>query len=400
MFPKLQTSPYLTCILPNEPIPIVYMTDTKEPTCPEQDKAENAAFGVIGLDRKTVWHTEIRALKALEFAAKRPIAEHELIQMFGAGLISDLKHRGWLQYPEDLCKEYWLRTGQIEITSHCNWRCNYCPVSQDPKPKATMSLSLFEEIVEKLSKVPTIKFITFHFYNEATLDKFFKDRIYILAKYGMKLSLASNGSALTEDKICLLKDTGVLHHLLINMPTLDGEKFREFTGSSSSYKFSIKNVDLAISMGLPITIAVNGTQEELSANLPALKEKYEPLGAEVRPFLTCDRAGSLKGKYNQGVAVKGRLRGCSWPLNHAHFSINGDMFICCNDYYQREIFGNIKDGSIAEIMESPAAIVLRRKVFGVDMAEEDFVCRSCHDQRLDFKHRQFRPPASFPILKD
>jgi hypothetical protein len=113
--------------------------------------------------------------------------------------------------------------------------------------------------------------------------------------------------------------------------------------------------------------------------------------------LTADRAGALRGSYHQGVYIDGPLRGCAWPVSHAHFSVTGDMFICCNDYYQREVFGNIRSGSVHEIMTGPAAVLARRRVFGVATAPADYLCRSCHDQLPDFPRRQFRPLASFPV---
>ena len=394
---EMQTSPYLTCILPDRPFPVVYVTEPPGSKYPEGSPPGDASFGVITLNRTVVWHSDIRALAALEFAAKAPVARSELNQRFSSPVISDIASRNWLQNPADLCKEYLLRTGQIEITAHCNWRCNYCPVSKDPKPNATMEMDLFEKIIAQLSEVETIDFVTFHFYNEPTLDVLFKDRVSLLSKYNMKLLLASNGSALTKDKALHLRDSGVLHQLIVNMPTLSAEGFGSLTGSNT-YDQTMRNTDYAIGLGLPTTIAVNGSEEELAENLPVLNRKYEPLGAEVSACVTCDRAGALEGKYGQDVQVSGRLRGCSWPVNHAHFSVDGDMFICCNDYYKREVFGNIQDCSLHSVMTSSAAVSLRRKVFGIDEAACDFVCRTCHDQKLDFAYRPFRPPASFPLL--
>ncbi|MFI0220344.1 SPASM domain-containing protein [Streptomyces lydicus] len=125
------------------------------------------------------------------------------------------------------------------------------------------------------------------------------------------------------------------------------------------------------------------------------EELWKSLGVEVSPSLTCDRAGDVGGAYAQGVRIEGRLTGCGWPVQHANISVAGDLFLCCNDYYQREVFGNIRDGSIDELMTSHAAVSLRQRVFGVAEAPEDFLCRCCHNQTLDFPGRDFRPIATF-----
>jgi hypothetical protein len=195
----------------------------------------------------------------------------------------------------------------------------------------------------------------------------------------------------------MLKQSGVLGRLVVNVPALQEEDFRELT-KSKSHAVVMKNLDAVIAAGLPIEIAVTGTGAEVGQHVKELRDRYEAPNVKVKTTLTADRAGALSNHYNQAVWVDGLLRGCAWPVNHAYFSVKGDMFICCNDYYQRETFGNIQSGSVHEVMTTPAAVLLRQRVFGVAEAPTDYVCRSCHDQLIDFPRRQFRPLASFPVL--
>jgi hypothetical protein len=261
-----------------------------------------------------------------------------------------------------------------------------------------MSMPLFEEIIEKISPYDTIGCVTFHFFNEPTLDPFFEDRVAVLQSYGIPLWLFTNATRLNENRIEMLKTSGVLGRLVVNLPALQEEDFRELT-RSKSHAVTLHNLDAAIAAGLPVEIAVSGTGKDLDHRVNELREKYEARGVSVKATLTADRAGALSGEYHQALQVEGRLTGCAWPVNHAYFSVTGDMFICCNDYYQREKFGNIRSGTVHEVMTSPAAVLLRRRVFGVADAPADYVCRSCHDQLTDFPRRQFRPLASFPVLK-
>ncbi|HUZ54902.1 MAG TPA: radical SAM protein [Streptosporangiaceae bacterium] len=394
----LQTSPYLTCISAGDASPIVYAIDEREPTSPDVTPLDGAVFGVIGLARNVVWHTERAALDALQHAARAPVARRSLIELYGIQVVSNLVSRGWLQRPDELCTEYLLTTAQIEVTAHCNWGCRFCPVSVDRKPSATMPMPLFEEIIEKISPYDTIRYVTFHFYNEPTLDRFFDDRLAVLRKHGLLLRLFTNASRLTEDRIKALKGSGVLDQLVVNLPSLQKDEFRALT-QSKTQAASLRNLDAAVEHGLPVGIAVNGGGEDVRHRLAELRERYEPQGVPVNATLTSDRAGTVDGRYNQAVRIEGPLRGCGWPVNHAHFSVSGDMFICCNDYYQRETFGNIRSGSVHEIMTSPAALLVRRRVFGVADAPADYLCRSCHDQLADFPLRQFRPLATFPVCE-
>jgi hypothetical protein len=394
----LQTSPYLTCLTAGQSSQIVFAVDELEPVFPDVKPPDGAAFGVIGLDRNVVWHKDLSALDALQHAASAPVARQSLIEAYGAQVVSDLVGRRWLQRPEELCTEYFLTSAQIEVTAHCNWGCSFCPVSTDRKPKATMPMRLFEEIIEKISPYDTIRCVTFHFFNEPTLDPFFEERVAVLQAHRLPLWLFTNATRLTEKKVEMLKRSGVLGRLVVNLPALQEEDFRELT-QSRMYGATIHNLDVAIAAGLPVEIAVSGTGEDLTHRLNELREKYESQRVKVKATLTADRAGALSGRYNQALGIEGPLTGCAWPVNHAYFSVKGDMFICCNDYYQRETFGNIRSGSVDEIMTSPAAVLLRQRVFGVADAPADYVCRSCHDQLIDFPRRQFRPLASFPVRK-
>ncbi|MEV5747921.1 radical SAM/SPASM domain-containing protein [Actinoallomurus sp. NPDC052308] len=373
-----------------------YTVDELVTAYPDMRAPDWAVFGAIGLDRSVVWHRDAAALDALHDAAAAPVGRSVLAAAYGPAVVDDLVDRGWLQRPAELCTEYLLTTAQIEVTAHCNWGCEFCPVSLDRKPPATMPMPLFEEIIDKIAVYDTIRYVTFHFYNEPTLDRFFAERVAVLREYGLKLRLLCNASNLTDEKIALLQQGDTLLQLVVNVPSLDEDEFRALTGYKRPGR-TLANVEAALDAGLRVAIVVNGVGQDVERRLEAVRAHFEPRGAAVSSSLISDRAGTLSEDYYQDVHVEGRLRGCSWPVNHAHFSVGGDMFICCNDYYQREKFGNIRSGSVHELMTSEEAVLLRRRVFGVAEAPDDYICRACHDQLPDFSRRQFLPLASFPL---
>ncbi|WP_326636642.1 radical SAM protein [Streptosporangium sp. NBC_01755] len=185
MLPELlQTSPYLTHVAPGADPPVIYLTDTFGPTFPQGDPpAADVVFGIVGLDRQIVWQSDRRVLEMLTACAQEPCSVQHLVGRFGADRVGAAVDRTWLQTPDDLCREYRLVSGEIEVTAHCNWGCRFCPVATDPKPRQTMPMDLFEEIIAKLAEVATIDYVTFQFFNEPTLDKYFTDRLAVLAQY-------------------------------------------------------------------------------------------------------------------------------------------------------------------------------------------------------------------------
>ncbi|MFI8281357.1 radical SAM/SPASM domain-containing protein [Streptomyces sp. NPDC085929] len=350
-------------------------------------------FGIVGLDRVIVWQDDPEVLLLLRQAANRPYPIGELAARFGPGRVASAKARGWLQNPADLCGSYRIVSGEIEVTAHCNWGCLSCPVATDPKPRQTMPMDLFEEVTGKLAAAGA-EYVTFQFFNEPTLDRHFTERLEVLVRHELPLTLYSNASALTTEKIENLQRAGVLKDLIVNIPSVDESEFADLTGSRS-YRQTMGNTEAALRAGLPVQIVVNGVGKRQERTLDGVARHFESLGAVVYPSLTCDRAGEVGGEYAQDVRVQGRLTGCGWPVQHVNISVTGDLFLCCNDYYQREVFGYIGDGSIDELMSGERAVALRRKVFGVDEAPADFLCRRCHNQLPDFPGRDFRPIATF-----
>lgn len=390
----LQTSPYLSSVRPGTGPDLVYLSDSSGPQAPVgAPPLGSTVFGVVGLDRVIVWQDDAAVLELLRYASEGPHDSGELSARFGAGRVEAAVARGWLQDPVELCRSYRVKSGEIEVTAHCNWGCVSCPVAADPKPRRTMPMGLFEEIVGKLAAADA-SYVTFQFFNEPTLDGYFSQRLEVLSRHGMPLALYSNASALTAPKIEDLKRTGVLKDLIVNIPSVDEAEFAGLTGSRS-YRHTMGNTEAALRAGLPVQVVVNGVGARGERNLERVERHFVPLGAQVYPSLTCDRAGELGGEYAQDVRVEGRLTGCGWPVQHVNISVTGDLFLCCNDYYQREVFGHVGDGSIDELMSGERAVALRRKVFGVDEAPEDFLCRRCHNQLRDFPGRDFRPIATF-----
>src|SRR2546421_254907 len=96
-----------------------------------------------------------------------------------------------------------------------------------------MPMPLFEEIVAKIAPYDTIRYVTFHFYNEPTLDRFFSERVAVLREHGLKLRLFTNGSNLTEEKIALLGEGDTLFQLVVNLPALNESSFHDLTGSKT-----------------------------------------------------------------------------------------------------------------------------------------------------------------------
>jgi radical SAM protein with 4Fe4S-binding SPASM domain len=276
---------------------------------------------------------------------------------------------------------------EIETSTHCNWRCTFCPQSVDPKSISYMEPALFDDIVSKAERYGHIKVASIIAYNEPTLDKHFESRILRLADTAIKLQLHTNGSGLTEKKVDLLAETGVLSALYFNLPTIDPDEFVKLTGFKHLPQV-IANIRYAIERGLPVDFSVQGLPSERERNYLEIYRFFglDPEHAgqctcalcESTARITTDRAGLMDNEYFQSVNVGARrLNGCGSPLEYLYLSVHGDCYLCSEDYHQRWVFGRIQDGEIEKILRSEAAQEMLAWVFGVSDAPADFICRKC-----------------------
>ena len=49
------------------------------------------------------------------------------------------------------------------------------------------------------------------------------------------------------------------------------------------------------------------------------------------------------------------------------------------DFKKENTFGNIRNQSIQEMLQDTKAVTLRKKIFGAQYSEADFICRRCLD---------------------
>ena len=115
-------------------------------------------------------------------------------------------------------------------------------------------------------------------------------------------------------------------------------------------------------------------------NLAAIERRFAGSRFVVKSFGVMNRAGRIPIGLRP-VEPHPRLRGCnqmgSRPLQHLHITPHGKCVLCCEDYDEKYVVGDLTTHTIAEVLESDEIAKLRRWVYGVEEAPEDFMCRDC-----------------------
>lgn len=314
-------------------------------------------------------------------------SEKDLQSKYDINIIQEAIKKKYICDPTDIYSIHDICLIEIETTNYCNFKCSYCPVKFYPYiDKITMDMKKFTTILNQVKKAG-VKNVTFNFFNEPTIDPFFEYRLREVKKYNLVLTLHTNGSNLSERIIRLLIEyKSNINMIRINIPSLNSDIYYRMTGFQLNSKL-LDRIDSLRLSGIPIELVLNGTRGEINKNLPLFYEKY-PRNI-IFSIPSHDRAGILKNKYFQNVQVSGELFGCDRLLNTINVTTNGDVTICCNDYFKKYIIGNLLNNSLEEIMKSDKAQSIRKMVFGND-SPSDFLCRHCSYMLYICRNQRFK----------
>jgi hypothetical protein len=170
--------------------------------------------------------------------------------------------------------------------------------------------------------------------------------------------------------------------LCINLSTLDEQRYRETRGADH-LRIVLRHVDYMKDRPLAdqMKIVVLGTGDATHArDFEEIRDRYAGSRFEVEQHVVMDRAGWLA--VGLKAATHGRpLAGCdnvgSRPLQHLHITPRGACILCCEDYDEKYVVGDLTKQSIDEVLRGDELAKLRRWVYGLEEAPADFMCRSC-----------------------
>jgi len=294
-----------------------------------------------------------------------------------------LESDGWVVRPDvDLSRRHHLKIVSLETMTMCNQKCYFCPVSIAPREDYDMPTELFERIVGELTGFPTIESVFLQSYNEPTLDRRFVDQCRTLFSAGLPVAVLSNGSGLSPSRVDAILAAGQLRYLCINLSTMDRERYARDRGHDH-VDLVLRNLDAMKDLPLAreMKIVVLGTGDAIhERDFDEIRDRFAGSRFEVEKHHVMDRAGWLEIGLRPDHK-KRQLRGCdnvgSRPLQHLHITPHGTCVLCCEDYDEKYVVGDVARSTIAEVLAGPELAKMRRWVYGVEEAPDDFICRSC-----------------------
>jgi len=193
---------------------------------------------------------------------------------------------------------------EIEINSHCNRRCSYCPNSEYGRGKHFMDFALYQKIINELSSMDFSGIISPHLYGEPLLHPKLSEHVrYAKQKLpNIKFRVFTNGDFLTLNKHHELVDSGVSEFIV----TAHDEKTYE--------KIAALNLDKVILL-------------------------------KIDDHCLMNRGGFVDVKVVTAVC-------CNYPSEFFVINYKGEVVLCCNDFLCENVMGDLKDELIIEAYHS------------------------------------------------
>ena len=227
------------------------------------------------------------------------------------------------------------RSLAIEVTTHCNRTCYYCPQSVDRLKPRRIESKLYLRILERIQEIKWNGPLDFHFYNEPLLEKDLESLVKIARTVCPKAipRIFSNGDHLTGERMGSLIDAGVVNFNITRHPPCQKEWDRRIEHLATQY---------------PRYLQWTCIEETPLSN----------------------RTGLVKPHQVQNLEA-----GCFAPSLNLHIDIEGQYLYCCCDYLREHVLGNVRENSIVEAWNNPFYKKVRLEVNKGNPTID--ICRAC-----------------------
>lgn len=304
-----------------------------------------------------------------------PKSLDEVIEMFDKKEVMRLIQLYQLVDPKTIWNMHKVTTLEIETSTVCNWKCEYCPVQYGTRRQEFIDFELFKNILKKGIDYGHIKEVALHSYNEPSLDENFEMYLEAIYRTPFKLALFTNGSYLDESKLNQIQSFGRRSEITFNFPSQNRETFIKMTGANT-YEQSIWAISKAIEKGIKTIINVQGRGEQRKYEADAIQQRFPQ--SSVVSYDSFDRAGALKNSYKYDLYIsKPYMAGCYMLTRSVYVNIHGELFMCCNDFNKKYLLGSINDRTIFDVLSDEKASIIRQKAWGAVPADGNFICRYC-----------------------
>jgi len=269
-------------------------------------------------------------------------------------------------------KHLWLET-----TNRCNGNCIFCGRQWAPPPM-DMDFDLFKSIIDQ---TPEAEIVQVQGFGEPLLYPHIVEAVEHVTKKRRKALFYTNGSLLTKDMATALLEAG-LFRIIFSIDEMTKDEY-EYFRRGLSWDAVLANVErfqrLRNKGGYRTTTTVRicETRESLD-RIPRIKDFWK------------QRVDHVTSRFEVDIPPPDELREmpyvvskpieCPFPYNYLCVKSNGDLVLCCRDWFHVYVAGNLHESSVRDAYHRGATFEKFRQSHktGVNMP---FLCHICKSER-------------------
>jgi MoaA/NifB/PqqE/SkfB family radical SAM enzyme len=273
------------------------------------------------------------------------------------------------------------RTVEFQTLSACNAKCVFCPHALSPEliPHGRMEDGLIDKIISECSR-NFVNRISPYLTNEPLMDKRMPDilrRIREKMPLYTKTKINTNAGLLTEEVSDKILDSG-LSQIWFSVNGYSPETYR--ASMNLDFETSMRNIDMFLDrkkrrkLRRP-SVRVSTIRTRLVEHELDYAKKY---WAERGVRFSINHMDNRAGEDASGIAPlpHTRKRDCDLFLKQAYIVENGDMILCCHDWRQTVVLGNVAESSIQEVWNSRSFLDRIYEYYADDFSNIE-ICRNC-----------------------
>lgn len=268
---------------------------------------------------------------------------------------------------------------QLQTVNACQAACRMCPypIYKSVFPAGRMDPALFEKVVGEIASRPEMKAFVPMLQNEPFLDPHIFDKVKAFKEKSggrIQVELVTNGAFLDDRNISRIRESG-LDVLDISLDALSREVYGRIR-VGLDYDRVLAGVERVIAAKLPgtrIFVRLIRLKDNM-AEVDAFARNWESQGVPVFIYTANNRTGALEEfnatmRVDEGELSRGHKAGrwlfkqwmghCPIPFSTANILHNGDVLMCVHDWARKEVIGNVKDRTLAELWNGPRMRELR-----------------------------------------
>ena len=266
----------------------------------------------------------------------------------------------------------------IENTNACNAHCIFCVRDEMNRNVGFMDFSLYKKIVDDCAALK-VKEVAIYRLGEPLLDPDFSEKVAYAKKAGIEIvSTNTNASLLDEETATKILNSG-LDVIYISLDATSKEVYEKIR-KGLDFDIVKKNIQRFIELK-------NSRKKKKPAiilNFCYIADNKDQVKGFIREWKkhgqiwisnTHDWSGKAKIQVEDSSFIK-RVEPCRLLWTEMVVSWNGQVPLCCIDYDDKIILGDLKNESIGDVWRGEK-LEKYRKLHMTDDFDKIPICRSC-----------------------